>query len=422
MANTGHVFRNHRIAKNITLKTAQNATHLRSHVITAIETDDFGYFHSFAQLKGFATIYAEYLGILSDDILIDLKFAYQAAKPTKKQFSVKEKPETVETKSDQPPSLPEFQQTYQRIGAIFRERRERLNISPEEAEWHSHIRAGVITKIEAGNLEDFGSPIQAKGLMISYAHFLEIDPESIETMFGEAILSKRFHSNSGAQKPAQATRRPKKHFLFGLINWDTIVIGSVVLTILALFLWASVTFMGKPESIPAEQTSTLSVSDVLLETGIESTNIPLVEIGIDATPTSEVILDEGGELIQELPTQAESGNVNVTLIILEKAYLRVIVDGEEVLNTRGIVGNALVYHAEEMVEILTGSGRSVKVIFNGQDLGTMGNYGESVLRIFSPSGVITPTPSITPTPTITPSPTITPRPTLTPKPSATISN
>jgi len=421
MANIGHQFRNQRIAKNITLKTAQNGTHLRAHVITAIETDDFGYFHSFAQYKGFATMYAEFLGILSDDLIIELKLAYDFAKPAK---NTPPKPASQNEQPDQTPAEPETTQPehlriYQRIAEIFRQRRELLGITPEEAEWHSHIRAGVIKLIESGKFDDFGAPIQAKGLLISYAHFLEIDPEEVETLFGEAILKKRLIQEPRSPSPAPTPRKPRTRFLFGLINWDTIMIGGVVIFAAALFFWAAINFFKPADVAIAVETATLSVSDVLLEPEPETTQVPLVALEAEPTATSDALIEEGGEQIADVPTQGVSGNVNVTLIVLEKAYLRVLVDGEEVLNTRGAAGSALEYHADNSVEVLTGSGRSVKVIYNGQDLGNLGNYGESVLRIFSANGVITPTPSITPTPTITPSPTITPRPTLTPRPSAT---
>lgn len=421
MANIGHQFRNHRIAKNITLKKAQNDTHLREHIITAIETDDMEVFHSFAQLRGFVTIYAEYLGLDATEPLIELQTIYDAASPIKEALPPANKRNSPKTgnKPNDPPDLLEYQRVYHQIADLFKARRAELNLSLEETEWHSHIRKTTISRIENAQFEDFGSPIQAKGLLIAYAQFLEIDTELIETMFGEALLSKRV----GVQKSENSKKKyrpPKRKFLFGLLTWDIIVMGSVIVTATGLLIWAITNFAaGSDTQVTARATETLSVSDVLLQ---QETGVPQVvdsQLSIELSATVEPIEQVEEVVIEDLPTQAEFSNVNLTIVILEKSYIRVLVDGEEKINSRGIVGNALEFHGNEEIQLITGSGRSIKAIYNGQDIGTLGNYGEPVLRIFSKNGIITPTPSITPSPTITLTPTITPRPSLTPRPSAT---
>jgi hypothetical protein len=71
------------------------------------------------------------------------------------------------------------------------------------------------------------------------------------------------------------------------------------------------------------------------------------------------------------------------------------------------------------VEVLTGNGSALQIIYNQTDLGVMGIFGELVDRIYTPNSILEPTATITPTPTITPKPSLTPRTTNTPVPTRT---
>jgi hypothetical protein len=86
------------------------------------------------------------------------------------------------------------------------------------------------------------------------------------------------------------------------------------------------------------------------------------------------------------------------------------------LNTRTIPGSVLEFHGKDSIEVLTGSGSSIKLVYNQQDLGTLGQFGQAVSKIFGAKTEITATPSITPTPTVTLRPTRTQIPTATPRP------
>ena len=96
--------------------------------------------------------------------------------------------------------------------------------------------------------------------------------------------------------------------------------------------------------------------------------------------------------------------------ILERTLLRVSVDGEVKQDGRVSSGAALTFEGSSRIEVLTGSGSAVRIIFNQSDLGVMGNLGEVVYRIYTVNGVETPTPTPSSTPTITPTPTRTIRP------------
>jgi hypothetical protein len=94
--------------------------------------------------------------------------------------------------------------------------------------------------------------------------------------------------------------------------------------------------------------------------------------------------------------------------------MRVTVDGELAFEGRVLPGSAYPFAAEERIELVTGNGAGLQVLFNQQNLGLLGLYGEVVQRVFTVQGVLMPTPAVPPT--STPAPTATPTPTPTPTP------
>ncbi len=103
-------------------------------------------------------------------------------------------------------------------------------------------------------------------------------------------------------------------------------------------------------------------------------------------------------------------------MIIQRSWVRVIVDNIIAFEGRLLPGSVKVFGGELSIEVLTGNAGGVEVIFNQQDLGAMGLYGEVIDRLYTADGVATPTPTISPTPlpSDTPLPTLTPTATIQP--------
>jgi hypothetical protein len=101
--------------------------------------------------------------------------------------------------------------------------------------------------------------------------------------------------------------------------------------------------------------------------------------------------------------------VQVYITVRQRAWIRVLVDGEPAFEGRVLPGSAYQYSGEDKVEILTGNGAAIQVFFNQSDLGPMGLFGEVVHQVFTRQGLQTPTPTITVTPSATERPTATQR-------------
>jgi hypothetical protein len=113
---------------------------------------------------------------------------------------------------------------------------------------------------------------------------------------------------------------------------------------------------------------------------------------------------------------AGKGPVQIVVVALEQAFLRITVDGKILFNGRVSAGNVYPFDGNSQIEVLTGNGAAISILFNQTDLGPMGGIGEVVNRIYTATAILNPTATITSTPTITPTPTTTPSPSSTPRP------
>ena len=134
------------------------------------------------------------------------------------------------------------------------------------------------------------------------------------------------------------------------------------------------------------------------------------------TPTERVSASATPPLVAASPTvplptpQATYNGVNLIVRAEQRTWVRVVVDGAEAFAGLMPPGTSKEFNAQTVVELSTGNGQGTRVIWNGQDQGTLGQIGEVVTRLWTLTGAITPTPSLTPIPSITPTPTATPKP------------
>jgi hypothetical protein len=95
------------------------------------------------------------------------------------------------------------------------------------------------------------------------------------------------------------------------------------------------------------------------------------------------------------------------------------VDGKVEFEGRVTAGTAYPYDGNSQIEVLTGNGIAISILYNQSNLGPMGNLGEVIDRIYTSMAILEPTATFTTTPTITSTPTITLRPSATLHPSIT---
>lgn len=307
--------------------------------------------------------------------------------------------------------LQQSSEIFKEIGHELRKRREMLSLHLDEVERNTRVKAHYLEALEMGAMDKLPSTVQTRGMLSNYASFLDLDVDAVLLRYADGLQAR--HSERNPQKPVRQAGEPIvsnippiRSFIAG-----DLVFGVGIAVFLVGFLIWGINRVVTLQNQEVVQPTAPSISDVLLATPDPSLFTP--------TATLEFVEDSEPTVTIVIPTQNLNVNVQVNLIALERTYMRVIADGEEVFNGRVMPGNSYPFEAEEQVEVLVGSGAAIRVVYNGRDLGLLGGFGQVVSNIYREEEIITPTPLPTQPPTITFTPTVTVPPSNTPVPSAT---
>lgn len=304
------------------------------------------------------------------------------------------------------------------IGVQLRERRELISLTLDEVERHTHLRAVFLKALEDGAMDRLPSPVQTRGMLANYATFLDLDTDTILLRFADVLQARRHEKYAEIPREKIQTEVVTSMPLLRTFIAGDLVFGVVMIAILtALAIWGVGRLVSSANEQDAEPTAPSIVEvlgDVPLPTAsLQSTFVAVNEDPLATSPAGVDVL-----LSPEAPTEEDFvANVTVSIFSLERTFVKVSVDGEVVFEGRMAPRETKVFDAENQVVVLTGNASSLRVTYNGQDLGLMGAVGEVVSRVYLISGVVTPTATIPPTPTETPL--VTPTGTPTPTPSAT---
>jgi len=448
----GQQLKKARQVRNLTIEQVTQATHIRAYAIDALEDDNFDALPSPVQARGFLRLYADYLGLSVDELITNQRG--ESTEPPPEQAGTTTTAIEIEPAEEEPvevevelepeaePAAPETpepgpaaprtptpsQSIFLIIGAELRLRRESLSLTLDEVERHTHVRKHYLQALEAGDFDHLPTSVQARGMLNNYAHFLDMQVDAILLRFAEGLQAQRLerqhqdlessNRTPGHQKPLRA------RFEHGVplsirrfLTFDLIFGGGLILLLLFFAIWGTSQVIGL-RAAPKTEATAPSISDMLLVS-------PAPGSGISATAqTSELITPS----LANAPTSAVGyptlipGHVQVIVIGLERAWVRVTVDGKIELEGRILAGSAYPFDGSERIEVLTGYGSAVQIIYNQTDLGVMGTRGEVVDLIYTPKNVLKPTPTPLPTPTdtprVTPTATGTPTPRYTPTPTA----
>lgn len=305
------------------------------------------------------------------------------------------------------------------IGATLHAAREARGWTIEEVERATRIRARYLIALEKGDYDALPSSLQARGFLRNYAGHLGLNPEQTLNQFDETLKPQRSPGLSSLVRrgnrtpnspaihtapttprgaapqiapaptsPLAAVRRVRRFF-----TPDILIMLVVGLAVVGFFVWGGLRLADTVFN-PVAITPT---AEVLGPTGTPS---PTIIAGITPTFTPP-------------PPLVSFSTVQLVLQIEQRTFVRVSVDGKVAFE--GLLRpNDRQEFTGQTVEVTTGNGAGVRVIFNQRDLGTMGGIGEVVSRQYLPSGMITLTPTITLTASMTPTPSETPTPTAPP--------
>jgi hypothetical protein len=276
-------------------------------------------------------------------------------------------------------------------------------------------------------------------MLSNYAAFLGMDPEPLLLNFADGLQARLAAAQAAHPKPKRVARRPARALVV-FQRWfsiDFLLGGLLVASLAAFVVWGAIRITGmrtgeEPDAtVPSIAEALMPTPEPFLSPTPGLSEEPTAEEGTGAPAPTMVIAVEPTGLVQgetDVPQEASTedgtpepassgGSLQVYLTVHQRAWVRVIVDGEVVFEGRMLPGSAYAYDGSEQIEIITGNGAALQVFYNQRDLGRLGIYGEVVDRIFTLEGELLPTPTITPTPTATANPATPVEGTDTPQPS-----
>jgi len=419
----GQQLRQRREARRLSLEQAAQATRIRLHYLQALEADELETLPSTAQLRGFLRTYAQFLELPVPALLARLDGIEQPPEELPSETALAEASAPAAPMAPRDAEQPSALAIFAEIGSRLRQHREMLGLSLEDVEQNTHLRKHYLQALEDGRLPDLPSPVQGRGMLSNYASFLGLDGEPLLLRYADGLqaqLSERrafARSNLPVGSPAgkPAPRQPGS--LRRAFSGDLLIGIFLVVFLVGFVVWAALR-VSQMQSGQLPTSTAPSIADVLAQssaTPATLTPTPGAAETDAALPTGTAALAEaasGAEseaTLEPTPTfpVLESGKIQLYLVARQRAWVRVVVDGEVELEARVVPGNAYQFSGNERIELLTGNGAALQVLLNRQDLGLLGLFGEVVQRVFTLEGMQTPTPAISPTPLPSETPTAT---------------
>ena len=405
----GQQLRQARQGLNLSLEQAAEETHIRLHYLEAMEQGNFTELPSKAQGRGFLRAYAGYLGM--DPVSLLNTLDGEAVEPAVERFESDQVPLEEEKDPSENSVL-----IFKELGQELQQQREMLGFSLVEVERNIHVRQHYLEALESGDLSGLPSPVQGRGMLQNYAAFLGMNVEPVLLKFADGLQAQLAEKRSARPRETNVrsirsggSTRLRQYFPSELI------LGAMLVIVLVGFVaWGLIqtnafrTSQELVETVPAIAEALLDTPDELLTAAPVQSETPTptlsgtetgVPVGVPENPTQEV----PEETTEETPVPTVSdAPIQLYVSVLQRAWMRVTVDGEVEFEGRVIPGSAYPFDGENQIELLTGNGAALQVFFNETDLGVLGVYGEVVNRVFTSEGLLLPTPTITTAPTFTP--------------------
>lgn len=302
------------------------------------------------------------------------------------------------------------------IGVQLRERRELISLTLDEVERHTHLRAVFLKALEDGAMDRLPSPVQTRGMLANYAAFLDLDTDKILLRFADVLQARRHEKYAETPREKIQTEVVTSIPLLRSFIAGDLIFGVVMIAILAaLAIWGFGRLVSSTnDQDEAAQATAPSIVDVLGDVPLPTATLQSTFVAVDENIAATSAAGASLLITSEAPTEGAAANVTVSIFSLERTFVKISVDGEVAFEGRMAPRETKVFEAENQVVVLTGNASSLRITYNGQDLGLMGGIGEVVSRVYLVSGVVTPTATIPPTPTNTPLVTPTSTPTSTP--------
>ena len=334
------------------------------------------------------------------------------------------------------------------VGQLLRQTREAQELSLADIEEKTKIRQSFISALESGDWDELPNEVVARGFLRKYATALGLDAD--ELLAQASGSQEAIRSESAAPAPAVAAQ-PAAYKPINLDLYDdsptrsnilrralALLLALIPVAILAYLLiqFGLPLLLDRSAGLTANPTATATLppegtppATPLIVLGGDSTLTPAATQAPNGTPTEATATSAPLATATPTTTPQPSPTPTATPIqqltmqmeIVERAWVRVTVDGEVQLESLLEPGYTQEFIAHQSIQLRTGNAAGVILTLNGEVLPSLGETAEVIDLIWAIEEdevvVMTPTPEPEPTgsPTATPEPETTGTPTTEPE-------
>jgi cytoskeleton protein RodZ len=251
------------------------------------------------------------------------------------------------------------------LGRIFREKREKMDLSREDVAEKTYINMGVITDIEEGIFDKL-SPVYMKSFIRKYSELLGLDEKDMlkkyEGISGKVPV-KEFvvESESPAkEKKAEIPEGPVPQDKKLRTLTAVILLGVlVILTVIFINVTKKV-LKSPPREVPVVAPSRPAASRREAEQVQAPKAVPEKTVRQVVTPKIET------------KSPAKSGKVTLTLKARDRVWVQITsFSGDKIFDGFLNKGDSRTWESEDTLSVWTGKGSMLDFTVNGRDLGVI---------------------------------------------------
>jgi len=285
------------------------------------------------------------------------------------------------------------------LGSELKAAREEQGISLAEAEAATRIRGRYLRALEANDWAALPTHVQARGFLRNYAVYLGIDEGKVAAWYGQVARksgSSLPHTRA-ADTPVRTTGedgavfRPRDISIERMSTmpaWlsSDIIIGVFLALLVAVVGFGLIRLMSDSADETTEGGTTTSpgLTPVVTQDPLQPTSGAGVSPG-EATPAPVT------------PTfDASLGSVQLSLEATEHVWVRVTVDGAQVLEGILAPGAPQAWQGTQQILLETPNGAGLQAMVNGQPQGPLGERGQPITLAWGPNGLLPSVPTSLP--------------------------
>ena len=271
------------------------------------------------------------------------------------------------------------------LGLMLREAREAKELEIGHAVTRLRIRRAVLEDFEKGEFELAGVPeVQIRGMLRIYARYLALDEEEMLILYDQMRIAQQ----QGKQRRLRRRAAPEKQARPGTQPLQEIqladqrsagcrrVVQSLLIILLSLAALAVIVFV------------TLQIVDFEGDAPVIAAASPTTRPATATPLPTPTALPPSPTLSNR--AQYTGSGVLVSLLVKQRSWLQISVDGAEQYNGLTAAGTLLEYSALDEIVLTAGNALALDVIWNGEQQPPIGLRGQRAdIRYTSEEATVT---------------------------------